>query len=221
MISPPRIAQTAFKKILIPPAVNDIIQAEYAQANFSESEPGVFQWSEKHQKYLVSSGISNGLSPSEKPSVTFHLLSDEVFTTLFDLLTPLLEDWAQTDLTRSHGYGIRSYGTGSVLEMHRDRISTHVISCVIHVDDQSDLAWPLNFIDHDLVPHEVTFSPGEMLLYESLCIHGRMTPFSGEYYRNLYMHWRPRDWNNRKYIGMKTRFTSEEISVMLDLQRRR
>jgi prolyl 4-hydroxylase len=214
MISPPRIAQTAYKKILIPHAVNEIIQAEYAQASFSESESDDYRWHEKYQKYLVSSGISNGLVPSEKPSVTFHCLSHEVFTTLFDHMTPIMEHWAQTTLIQSQGYGIRSYGRGSVLEMHRDRISTHVISCVIHVDDNSDAAWPLDFIDHDLVSHEITFSQGEMLLYESLCIHGRMTPFSGKYYRNLYLHWRPRDWNYHKYIGMKLHYNSEDILVL-------
>lgn len=214
MILPPRIAQTAYKKIAIPAEVNEIIQAEYAQASFSEPETGVFKWHEKYQKYLNSSGIANGLAPSEVPSVNLHLLSDTVFTALFDHLTPLMEHWAQTALTQSRGYGIRSYGRGSVLEMHRDRISTHVISCVIHVADQSDLAWPLNLIDHDLVPHAITFSPGEMLMYESLCIHGRMTPFSGEYYRNLYLHWRPRDWNYHKYIGMKCHYTSEDLLVL-------
>lgn len=214
MISPPRIAQTAYKKIAIPAAVNEIVQAEYAQASFSEPESSVFKWHEKYQKYLDSSGIANGLVPSEQPRVNLHRLSDKVFTTLFDHLTPLMENWAQTALSESYGYGIRSYGRGSVLEMHRDRLSTHVISCVIHVDDKSATPWPLNFIDHDLEPHEITFGQGEMLLYESLCIHGRMTPFSGEYYRNLYLHWRPQDWNYDKYIGMKSQFTSEDILVL-------
>ena len=45
-----------------------------------------------------------------------------------------------------------------------------------------------------------------MLLYESLCVHGRETPFQGQYYRNMYFHWKPVDWDPSPYKNMKTSF---------------
>jgi hypothetical protein len=31
----------------------------------------------------------------------------------------------------------------------------------------------------------MVFEPGETLMYESLCPQARLTPFEGEYYRNM------------------------------------
>ena len=41
----------------------------------------------------------------------------------------------------------------------------------------------LDFIDHEGKHHEVTFDKQDMLMYESLCVHARATPFIGEYYK--------------------------------------
>lgn len=214
MKSPPRIARKAYEKIPVPEAVHELVQAEYAKACFVPEESVCFQWDKEFQTVITTSGISNGLDPVAKPDVQVHALSDSVYGVLFDLLTPIMTDWAQVPLTVTCGYGIRSYGLGSVLQMHRDGLYSHVISCIIHVEDKSDTSWPLNFIDHDNQHHEITFRPGEMLLYESLCIHGRMTPFSGDYYRNLYLHWRPQDWNGAAYHDMQCKFSLAEISEL-------
>jgi prolyl 4-hydroxylase len=128
-------------------------------------------------------------------------------------ITPLIEAWAGRPLERSWGYGIRSYGPGSVLHVHRDRVDTHVISCIVHVADRAPQPWPLDFIDHQGGHHSLCFEQGMMLFYESLCPHARTQPFAGEYYRNMYFHWRPRDWNPAPYQSLRCKFASLEEAL--------
>jgi prolyl 4-hydroxylase len=63
----------------------------------------------------------------------------------------------------------------------------------------------LDFFDHKHKHHQIFFEPGEMLLYESLCAHGRLAPFKGDYYRNMYFHWKPKNWDLEceKYSDIK------------------
>ena len=56
--------------------------------------------------------------------------------------------------------------------------------------------------------HEVTFDKQDMLMYESLCVHARSTPFIGEYYRNMYFHWCPVDWDPTPYDNNTLRYKS-------------
>ena len=91
--------------------------------------------------------------------------------------------------------------------MHRDEIKTHIVSCIIFIDEQpKNTNWPLDFWDHDGIRHKVIFEPGDMLLYESLCVHSRYTPFQGEYYRNMYFHWRPDNWDHTPYKNNKVQY---------------
>jgi hypothetical protein len=95
-----------------------------------------------------------------------------------------------------------------------DSKGTHIISAILHVDEEYPSAaehWPLQIIDHQEKVHEVLLKPGEMVLYESakvgaigssmfslICsssstklIHGRPKPFQGTGYWNLFCHFRP------------------------------
>ena len=79
-----------------------------------------------------------------------------------------------------------------MLRRHCDRIDTHVISSIVHIDNESDEPWPLHIEDHEGVLHQVVLEPGQMLLYESAtCPHARPTPFRGEHYGSLFVHFRP------------------------------
>jgi prolyl 4-hydroxylase len=200
----PRIAQSAFRKIATPPALQEKVWAEYSTMTFSPAAGETVYDSEYKAKQLA--GIS--MLGEGEPNVGYAGASPELFEACYQILTPLLEEWTGCKLTRSWGYGIRSYGRGSVLHLHRDRIDTHVISCIIHVDDRSEEPWPHDFIDHDGVLHQVTFERGETLFYESLCPHARLTPFAGEYYRNMYVHWRPENWDATSCHGLKSRYSS-------------
>lgn len=206
MIIPPKIAPTATKKMEVPPVLASEIQKLYSFAKFKPDNRLPLVWCNE-RKAFTSGGISYGTGKEKiPPKVEYYSLPDVFFISAYQILTPIMEDWAQTRLIPSNGFGIRSYGNNSILHMHRDRIETHIISCIIHVDDKSNTPWHLDFIDHDNTHQKITFEVGEMLLYESLCIHGRMTPFDGEYYRNMYMHWAPFRWNIEPYIGMKMNY---------------
>ena len=156
------------------------------------------------------SGISNNKT---RPHVSFTGINDDFKQKGFDILTPIVEEWSGKKLVPTRCYGIRSYPDGSILNLHRDVIQTHVISCIIYVDRKSPQNWALDYYDREYNHHEVFFEKGDVLLYESLNVHGRTTPFDGDYYRNLYFHWRPAVWEIEyleKYSRMKGSFKDEQ-----------
>jgi prolyl 4-hydroxylase len=93
-------------------------------------------------------------------------------------------------------YGIRSYMRGAILENHTDRPETHHVSSIVVVDKQVDQDWSLDFQDHDGEWHKIYAEPGDMILYESaICKHGRPDPFEGEFYRNMFIHYKLSNYN--------------------------
>ena len=108
------------------------------------------------------------------------------------------EDWISgVDLLMTGLWGPRVYQTGASLAMHLDRVPSHVIASIIHVSH--DEQWELNIEDHEGNLHNVTLEEGEVLLYESAkCYHGRLKAFTGRYFANLFIHFKPKDplfWN--------------------------
>ena len=52
--------------------------------------------------------------------------------------------------------------------------------------------WMLEIYDFAHRLHEVEMTPGDIVYYESArCLHGRMSALKGEYYVNLFAHYRP------------------------------
>ena len=91
-------------------------------------------------------------------------------------------------------YGIRRYSRGAKLWEHTDRLPTHIISAIFQIDQKVDEDWPLRILDHKRNVHMVTMEPGEMVLYESATVlHGRPLPLKGEFYDNLFVHFKPVD----------------------------
>lgn len=203
---PPRFSDPPFKKIKVAENLYSKIMEEYRSMQFNEIRNNI-EYSEDWENYNVD-GIT--VSGSVLPFYNYSRISNSLYNECFDSLTPILEEWCGYELEKTLGFGIRSYVNNSVLHLHRDRYDTHVISCIIFVDEKSDEKWPLDFFDHEHVHHKVVFEPGDMLLYESLCAHGRLTPFKGEYYRNMYFHWKPKIWQSEQYRGLKTLFKNEE-----------
>lgn len=108
------------------------------------------------------------------------------------------ERWAGIALRPASCYGIRSYKNGSILKMHKDRVETHHVSSIIIVDEDGE-RWPLDIRDHAGDLHHVYARPGDMIMYESaVCEHGRMTPYSGNFFRNLFVHYSLMDWVYRQ-----------------------
>jgi len=132
---------------------------------------------------------SNILQFDTAPSELKELLKNE--------MSLLLNKWIdyKTNLNYVCTYGIREYLKGSVLSNHYDKLNSHVISAIIHLDDKSETPWPLYIEDHNFRPHEILMENGDVVFYESTtCLHGRPTPFDGYYYRNMYIHFKPDKW---------------------------
>ena len=109
-------------------------------------------------------------------------------------LKPLVEEWiGGVKLENTDIYGIREYRRGARLLSHVDREETHAASLIINLDQVGvEEPWPLEIYDHMGHLHEVLMAPGDILYYESArCIHGRMRPFRGESFVNIFSHYRP------------------------------
>jgi hypothetical protein len=92
-------------------------------------------------------------------------------------------------------YGIRTYRRDSSLKMHCDRPQTHVISAIIHVEDDSEESWPLKIVDNYYREHDIYFEEGDLVMYESSrCMHGRPTKYKGNRWSNMYIHYSPDNW---------------------------
>ena len=206
-VKPPKFNKVPFKKIKLPDELYDNLYNEYSNLEFESTCEGI----QHHPEWgNTVSGISN---IKTNPYVGYGGLSNDFIGKAFNILTPIVEEWCGMDLLPTVSYGIRSYPDGSVLNLHRDQIRSHVLSCIIYVDRKSPENWALDYYDHKHKHHEVFFEKGDVLLYESLNVHGRTTPFEGEFYRNMYFHWRPAVWEDHfleKYRKMKASFRDEK-----------
>jgi len=107
-----------------------------------------------------------------------------------------LEAWSGIPLRASTAYGLRLYQEGNTLTMHTDRVESHVISCIVHVDRDVDEPWPIVIEGFDGRSVEVDLQPGQSLLYESAkAIHGRPRPMKGRWYTSLFVHFAPTTWS--------------------------
>ena len=121
----------------------------------------------------------------------------ELRNNLHKKLQSLHSNWCGEEIEPTYIYGIRSYNKGAKLASHYDRIETHHISSIIMVD--KDLGngsdWGLQIEDHSGNTHNIYMQPGDILFYESaVCLHGRSDEFEGEYYRNMYVHYKLKNW---------------------------
>lgn len=210
----PKFADNPFKMVRVPENLYIDILNYYKQSDFSKKEDDNVVYNHKYGEYITAGSIAfrNPFSDPNRiknPYTHINHVPVELMKKWASNLQPILEEWTDQKLTYSTGYGIRSYPKDSVLCLHRDEIKTHVVSCIIFVDEKpKNTNWPLDFWDHEGVRHKVVFEPGDMLLYESLCVHARCSPFQGEYYRNMYFHWRPENWDHTPYKDNKVEYFS-------------
>lgn len=151
------------------------------------------RWYDEEQERVRESDIESTAGPCMNqhvaPSIMFHL-PPHLKERLRHELQPELEHWytsfenysAPATSGRSPSsvlqltsiYGIRKYVAGSVLRMHVDTVSTHVVSAIINVDQAVRRDWPLLILDHADREHRLVMQPGDMVLYESAkLLHGR------------------------------------------------
>lgn len=143
---------------------------------------------------LASEGTVDQISGPVADMVPLGQLKSEVLRTM----QPTLEAWAGVSLLPSMAYGLRLYREGNTLTMHTDKLETHVVSAIVHVNREVQEPWPIAIEGYDGRTTEVDLQPGETLLYESAkCVHGRPRPLKGNWYTSLFIHYRPRDWRTR------------------------
>lgn len=107
-------------------------------------------------------------------------------------LQPLLEEWVAKPLRMTAVYGIREYQRSAVLDMHIDRMETHIVSAILNVAQEVATDWPLVIHDHYGRRHQVLLKPGELLFYESARLkHGRPEPLDGAHFANIFVHAAP------------------------------
>lgn len=104
------------------------------------------------------------------------------------------EEWSGMELTPYRAYGFRLYRNESKLYMHVDKMQTHIISFILHIDSSDDAEpWPIFIEDFAGRTHEVILKPGDILFYESSkCYHGRPRPLNGSWYSSIFVHFYPK-----------------------------
>ena len=120
----------------------------------------------------------------DRPDLTQRVLHD---------LRHYAQEWSGRELVPFQAYGFRLYQNQSALYMHVDRILTHVISFILHIDSSDDAQpWPIFIQDFHGRTHEVILTPGDILFYESSkCLHGRPRRFHGSWYTSVFVHYYP------------------------------
>lgn len=151
---------------------------------------------DKHiEEFVDGDFINNAKEKAKKAPSSLLDLPDELKQLVHDHMKPVLEQWADTELEPTYVYGIRTYHDGARLKTHRDRINTHIISCIINVYQDVDEDWPLQIEDNFYRQHSVILAPGEIVFYESARLdHGREIPLKGKAFANIFCHFKPVDY---------------------------
>jgi len=145
----------------------------------------------------LEQGMLNGIYNTASLRPYFVPIPEDLDRRMRAELLPIHEEWAGgIDLVATSVYGMRAYRNQSSLSFHNDKVNTHVISSILHIDHEYDNAsepWFIEIEDHssgELV--KVDLKPGEMLLYESAkCLHGRASLLKGKYYSSVFLHYKP------------------------------
>eukprot|EP01084_Bolivina_argentea_P036853 68138_1 len=113
-----------------------------------------------------------------------------------EIIKPMLEEWTKQTLQFSILYGLRQYSKGAVLKGHCDKIETHVVSTILHLNhDPLDIPWPIEVYGFDKKRHYLEDAPCTMTFYESsTLIHGRPSTYNGTKWINAFLHFRPKQW---------------------------
>lgn len=110
-------------------------------------------------------------------------------------LQPLHEAWAGCALVPTAAFGLRVFGPGQGLDLHVERVATHVVSSMLVVEADVDQPFAATFVDGSRV-HRLAFEAGQMLFYEGARLpHGHPEPLVGRSVVVLHLHYRPVDWD--------------------------
>lgn len=175
----PNLTKEGFKTSRLDPELYDEL-AEFYRQNREHS----------HEE-RVEGGFIYSEEPSSRASTVVEL-PEEIRAEIHASLSRELSEWSGVNLTPTYVYGIRTYHRGAILNTHRDRLQTHIISAIINVDQIADSPWPLLIEDNHYRRHHIYLQPGEVLYYEGARLaHGRPEAFDGTRFANIFCHYMP------------------------------
>jgi len=181
----PKLTPNGFKVVPLPTNTWRLIQEAYQLLKVVKTKEN---W-EGIEQFIHD---TNGKANVEIYNMDYCFRIKEI---ILDELYSLHKDFAQKEITPVCIYGIRSYKRGSILEPHTDTVATHHVSSIVVVDKKVDTDWALEIQDHDGEWHKIYANPGDLILYESaICKHGRMEPLNGDFYDNLFIHYKLADY---------------------------
>ena len=107
----------------------------------------------------IHDGLAAGDARSEGPVEVIDGPQEPLFIDRPDLtarvlheLHPYVEAWAGIEVTPYTAYGLRLYQNESALWMHVDKVQTHILSFILHIDKSDDAEdWPI-FIEGKRCP---------------------------------------------------------------------
>ena len=186
----PQFTKVGFEKSKIPDHLYAMILTEYEEMKKAPTTPEPCEPSVINCQRIYEA--ENKCFTTENSKIYMMMLSEGVQSRLREDMRPLAENWAGVGLEHTSTYGIRRYTNGSWLISHIDRFTTHVISAILNIGQSVTREWDLHILDNRGAPHALRLRPGEMVWYESArLLHGRPDTLDGEYFDNLFIHYKP------------------------------
>ena len=103
-------------------------------------------------------------------------------------------------------------------QYHPDDIKNIYIfspSGILNIAQDGD-PWPLYIKDHEGRTHRLVLEPGQMVWYESArLVHGRPVRFRGNYYDNVFVHFKPAD---RRWYGLDIMQVGVILKTFMQMQ---
>ena len=143
---------------------------------------------------LPTAGYEDHVHEIDAPLKPLFIHRSDLTERVLYELQSYAEEWSGMELSPFRAYGFRLYQNQSQLTMHVDRMQTHIISFILHIDSSEGAEpWPIFIEDLNGQTHEVILTPGDILFYESSkCFHGRPRRLNGSWYSSLFVHYYPR-----------------------------
>ena len=200
--------EMGFKKTKVPAGIWSEIKAFWEE---NKSKKVLEEWNPGNTY------VNNWESPSYMVSFENRALRGgiDLKQRIWDALRPIISEWVGgKELVETSLYGIRMYSPGSILAPHVDRLPL-VSSAIIQVAQDVDEPWPAEIYSHDGKAYNVSMEPGDMCMYEShTTLHGRPFPLKGRYYANIFVHFKPVEYDeiNEQEVHHRSRRNSPALS---------